>query len=90
MDGRRIAIGGKHWTLRYVPLRADDGECDPPNKVGKEIRIARRTLRWTEARATALLHEVFHASDWKYDEMEIRKFVEDAIRLLSQEGCLRD
>ncbi len=89
-DGRRVTIAGKHWRLRYVPLRGDDGACDPPDKPRKEIRIARRTLRWTEARAEALLHEALHAHGWCLDEQMIRDYVADAVRLLTQEGCLRD
>lgn len=90
MNGRRITIGGKHWSLRYVPMRRADGECDPPEKPGKEIRIARRLWRYPVARAEVLVHEALHASDWGRSEESVEQMAADIVRLLTQEGCIKE
>jgi hypothetical protein len=76
-------IRGKMWDVRYVPNMRADGECDPPNKPGKEIRISRRCkgLR----RLVVLLHEGIHAGLWDLDESVVEELAEDLGRLVWRE-----
>ena len=36
----RIRILNRHWSLRFAPNMANRGDCDAPDKRGKEIRIS--------------------------------------------------
>ncbi len=74
----RITLLGKRWQLRFCRMsEADHGECDHPDKRGKEIRI-RSDLK-DRPQLEALTHEILHACDWSKDE----EWVEDAAHDLS-------
>ena len=53
-----VVIRGKRWRFRSANIKAM-GDCDPPHKRGKEIRI-RRSLRGLDLLDTAI-HELLHA-----------------------------
>jgi len=76
----RVRILGKHWHLRFAPNLANRGDCDPPDRPGKEIRIS-STLRGEE-RLEVLLHEMLHAAGWHIDEEFVEQFAGDAARVL--------
>ena len=74
-----VTILGKRWRFRFTPFKAPKGkpphhgECDHPEKKRKEIRI-NSELRNRE-RLEAILHELFHATEW---EMLSELWVEQA------------
>lgn len=43
----KVKVLGKIWRLRFAPNLANRGDCDDPDRPGKEIRIA-STLRGGE------------------------------------------
>jgi hypothetical protein len=88
MDGRIITIGGKRWRLRYVDMRNDYGECDPPDKPHKEIRIAKRLKKNPVELAETLAHETLHAFSWQLDEGAVEQAAVDIARILDQEGLI--
>lgn len=90
MNGRRITISGKRYWLRYVPLRRNDGDCDAPHVKRKEIRIAIQLRRHTAALAETLAHEIIHASVWSLAEETVEQLASDLVRIMKQEGLLRD
>ena len=90
MDSRTITINNHRWKLRYVKMRSNDGECDAPGTPCKEIRIARRLLRYPRALAEALVHETIHASCFDLTEDRVEQMAGDIIRILEQENCLRN
>lgn len=80
----RLTILGKYWRLRFAPNLANRGDCDPPNKPGKEIRIG-SSLRGEE-RLEVLLHEMLHAAGWHIDEGFVEEFARDAARAVWRLG----
>ena len=56
----RIRVLNRFWNLRFAPNLANRGDCDPPDKPGKEIRVS-STLRGEE-RLEVLVHELVHAA----------------------------
>jgi len=89
MDGRIITVNGKRWRLRYLDMRTCDGECDPPDKPHKEIRIAQRLRKNVTALTETLAHEILHAVAWALSEESVEQMAADIARILDQEGCLR-
>lgn len=51
----RLSILGKRWWLRFVALRTNRGECDPPTKPNKEIRVDCKLQG--EGRLEVIIHE---------------------------------
>ena len=80
----RVKILGKFWRLRFAPNMASRGDCDPPDKRGKEIRIA-SSLRGEE-KLEVLIHEMVHAAGWHIDEEFVDRFAKDAARALWRLG----
>lgn len=80
----QITVSGKRWNLRFVRTRAYDGECDPPTKAKKEIRIADRLKG--EEKLDTILHELLHSAGWHIDEEFVAKFATDAARALTKLG----
>jgi len=85
---KTAVINRKRWGLRYLPMRRLDGECDPPEKTGKEIRVARRLLRYPVALTETLIHEALHAGLWPLSEEAVAQIAADITRLLDREGCI--
>lgn len=80
----QIVVSGKRWNLRFVKTKTYDGECDPPTKPKKEIRIAARLKG--EEKLDAVIHELLHAAGWHIDEEFVGKFATDAARALTKLG----
>lgn len=79
-----VTILGKRWRLREVPNLANRGDCDPPDKPNKEIRIWQGCKG--EERLEVLVHECIHASHWPLSEEYVAKFAEDLARILYRLG----
>jgi hypothetical protein len=81
----RVNVLGKRWRLRFVPnLGANRGDCDPPDRKRKEIRVE-SGLRGEE-RLEVVIHELVHAAGWHIDEGFVERFAEDAARVLWRLG----
>jgi hypothetical protein len=80
----RVKVLGKVWQLRFAPNMANRGDCEPPDKRGKEIRIS-SSLRG-EQRLEVLVHELLHAASWHIDESFVEQFARDAARTLWRVG----
>lgn len=80
----RVVVMGKVWGLRFVPNLANRGDCDAPDRPGKEIRVG-SGLRGEE-RLEVLLHELVHAAGWHIDESFVERFARDAARALWRLG----
>lgn len=80
----QITVSNRRWNLRFVRTKAYDGECDPPDKANKEIRIADRLKG--EAKLDCVLHEMLHAAGWPLDEKFVEQFATDAARVLTKLG----
>lgn len=80
----RIRILEKFWQLRFAPNLANRGDCDPPTRPNKEIRV-RSTLSGEE-RLEVLIHEMLHAAGWHIDERFVEEFACDAARALWRLG----
>jgi len=57
----RIRVLNRFWNLRFAPNLANRGDCDPPDKRGKEIRIS--TALRGEERLEVVIHELVHYAD---------------------------
>lgn len=83
----RVKILNRCWDLVFkAGLPKDcDGECDPPTRPGKQIRV-RVSLRG-EARLSTLIHEALHAFAFDHlDESVVDKFGNDLARILWRLG----
>lgn len=80
----RIRILKKFWRLRFAPNLANRGDCDPPDKPGKEIRVS--SSLQGEERLEVLIHELVHAAGWHIDEAFVERFANDAARALWRLG----
>jgi hypothetical protein len=80
----RLTIMGKRWWLRFCALALNRGECDPPDKLGKEIRVLKRLKG--EERLEVLIHEQLHAADWHKSEEWIEQVSKDIARNLTKLG----
>ena len=80
----QVKILGKVWRLKFLPITSVRGDCDPPNKRGKLIRIS--TSLVGEERLEVLVHEMLHAAGWHIDEEFVRRFSEDVARELWKLG----
>jgi hypothetical protein len=84
----RIKVLGKFWLLREVAAKSYRGECDPPDKAAKEIRVKQRM--GSEETMEVLIHEMLHAAGWHLDESFVEQFAADAARNLTKCGYRRD
>lgn len=80
----RVTILGKSWNLRFVANLANRGDCAPPDRKGKEIRISSNL--GGEERLEVLIHEFVHAAGWHLDEAFVERFAEDVARELWRLG----
>jgi hypothetical protein len=88
-DDRRITVRGRRYLLRFVAVREMQnkgalGECDPPDRPGKEIRILKR-LRGQE-RLDTIIHELLHAGHWDLKEDAVNELASDIARVQTQLG----
>ncbi len=81
-----VTMLGKRWRIRFVSMK-DYGECDPPSKTGKEIRI-RKGLKG-EILLDTILHELAHAADQSKDEEWVNEMASDMARALWRLGYRR-
>ena len=85
---KRVTVLGKRWTLRFVNLRKNDGDIDPPSVVGKQIRIDPslddRLLM------EIILHELHHGADWRADEDYVARLAADQSTILWDLGYRRN
>ncbi len=80
----RVRILGRFWNLVFSQMK-DRGECDPPGRPGKEIRINTK-LSGVE-RLEVLLHEVLHGASWEvFDETFVEKVAVDMSAILWKLG----
>ena len=64
----RIKIDQKYWKLIFTRLKRNLlGECDPPDKRGKEIRISKH-IKDGKLEFDTTVHELLHAADWYKSE----------------------
>jgi hypothetical protein len=80
----RVRVLNKLWRLRFAPNLANRGDCDPPDKPAKEIRIS--SSLGGEERLEVLIHELVHADGWHIDEQFVERFARDAARALWRLG----
>jgi hypothetical protein len=81
----QVRMLGKNWRLRFAPnLGPNRGDCDPPDRRRKEIRVASGLIG--EERLEVLLHELVHAAGWHIDEGFVERFAADAARALWRLG----
>lgn len=79
-----VKLLGRVWNLRFAPNLANRGDCDPPDKPKKEIRVL-STLAGEE-RLEVLVHEMVHAAGWHIDEAFVERFARDTARALWRLG----
>ena len=83
-----INILGKRWKIVWKSSKEIGankyGECDPPSKKGKEIRIYKGLKG--EQRLEVLIHEMLHAADWSKDESWVNDTSKDIARVLTRLG----
>ena len=80
----KVTIRGKRWNLEFVRLRTNWGECDPPDKPGKSIRI--RSSLTGQDRLDTVIHEVLHAGHWELKEDVVEQLASDMARILTKLG----
>lgn len=83
----RLTILNRRWLLQFVPwidTKRSRGECDPPDKPNKEIRVLERLVG--EERLEVLVHEMLHAASWHLDEEYVKQFAQDMARNLTKLG----
>jgi len=90
-----VTIRRKRWLLRFVSNLGRDaaghrlwGDCDPPNKRGKTIRILRGLNPHDEL--DTLIHEALHAGSWDLSEDSVNELARDIARLLWRVGWRRE
>lgn len=83
---------GKRWQILWTNKFTDPnirGECDPPDKLNKAIRIKRRLGMETEL--DTIIHECLHAAAWHmFDEQYVTQAAADIARLLIRLGWRND
>lgn len=82
----------KRWGFNFVPqsqLPPDsDGECDPPDKKNKRIKVHNKL--GDERTLAILIHEMLHAADWYKDESWVEMVAEQIARAATRLGYKRD
>jgi len=80
----RVRVLGKIWKLRFAHGLSNRGDCDPPEKHGKEIRVSADLVG--EERLEVVLHELVHAAGWHIDDPFAEQFARDAARIIWRLG----
>jgi len=80
----QVKLLGKRWRLRFAPNLFNRGDCDPPDKRRKEIRVDSRLKG--EERLEVLIHEMVHAAGWHIDEAFVEEFAQGVARALWRLG----
>lgn len=75
-----INLLGKRWRIERPRSITHDGEpqhgdCDPPDKPGKAIRVVSYVKDRVELET--YLHEMLHACDWSKDESWVEQTAYD-------------
>ncbi len=85
----RVVILGKYyeWLFCKMDLKKDWGECDPPNKKHKQIRIAEGLSEIDELDTS--LHEMLHPADYDKTEEWVDELATDMARILWKLGYRR-
>jgi hypothetical protein len=81
---KRLNILGRRWGLRFAPNMANRGDCDPPSRANKQIRVS--SMLAGEERLEVLIHEFLHAAGWHIDEAFVEQFAADAAHALWRLG----
>lgn len=76
----RIMLLGRAWNLSFVRLRGIKGDCSPPDRPRKRIRI-HGPLRGKLFLDT-LIHEMLHAADWSKDEEWVNQIATDMAEVI--------
>ena len=86
-----VTIGGKRWDLVFSRIApTDDAVCDPPNKKGKQIRLAPKLRRNPKLIMDRVIHESLHAADWTKDEGWVEATAAEITRILWKLGFRLD
>lgn len=81
---------GRRYELVYVHLPSNlDGDCDPPDRPHKKIRIAKRLEKDQLELLKTLLHESLHGCLWDVSEEWTEQAANDIAALLYREGWRR-
>lgn len=85
-----VRILGKAWRLVFVrgliAQKRARGECDPPEKRGKQIRVD-ESLHGEE-RLEVIIHEMLHAGLWLLDEDVVARLAVCIARELTRLGYI--
>lgn len=91
----KLKMNGKVWNFVRVIIRMKDaegnavlGDCDPPNKPNKQIRVDSRLKDQEELEI--IIHELLHAGYWIVDEEHIAQTAHDLARILWRLGYRKD
>jgi hypothetical protein len=86
-----VTVLKKRWRLKFCRLRNVGGQCDPPTKRNKEIRLAAwlDKPRHAERLLAVAIHECLHAAGWIMDEDWINDTADDTARVLIKLGFER-
>ena len=79
-----VSILGRRYRFRLVPNLAARGDCDPPDKRGKQIRVWSGTK--DQERLEVLIHELLHAANWSLAEEHVAQFAADTAAILWRLG----
>jgi hypothetical protein len=81
----RVRLGGKYWTLRFVPNMRDYGDMQDPGHVdGRIIRIG--TWPSEKDKMDTIIHEALHCIRPELDEQAVADTATDIARLLWRLG----
>jgi hypothetical protein len=86
--GVYLTIRGRRWRFCRRRITKEDGRCQHPDIVGKEITVAAHLQGEEELNTT--LHELLHAAFWDLDEEAIEQAGTDLARALWRLGYRRD
>jgi hypothetical protein len=81
-------ILGKRWQVVEKSMPASFGECDSPDKMGKQIRLLSHSMSETE-RLDTLIHECTHAAFFCLNEQVVAKYATQTAKWLLANGCQR-
>ena len=81
-----VTVNGKRWDMVFASTPGCDGECDPPTKKKKQIRLHSRLKRDPRRLLEVIIHECLHAADWSKAEEWVEPTAEDIARALWKAG----
>lgn|GEM_PF-1463868 len=85
-----IVQGGKRWQLVFAdPGRGCAGSCDPPTRVGKQIRLRPSLRHHPTELVETIIHECLHAQGWQLDEAFVAQAAADITRVLERLALIR-